>query len=54
MASHSAVVIANGFSVITRRPARRHCRASLAWVLWGVIRTTRWTSDFLNIFVTES
>ena len=43
--SHSAVVMANGFSVTTWRRAFRHWRPSRTWVLWGVMIVTRLTPD---------
>ena len=49
IASHSFVVIAKGFSHTTWRPALRHFSASGAWVLWGVISTTRFTSDLASM-----
>ena len=53
MASHSAVVIANGFSQTTPLPAFRHWSASLACVLCGVMMATRSTSDFFSMAGTD-
>ena len=53
MASHSAVVMASGFSQTTCFPARRHWSESFACVLCGVMMVMRSTSARFSIFATE-
>ena len=53
VAAFFAVVMASGFSQTMCRPAFKHCMASFAWVLCGVMMASRFTSDFFSMSATE-